>query len=378
MPQNSDRFTAEAHARTTYDSNLAAGNTAVSSVRQIDPEDVTYTLGGSVILQLPSAKQTIFVRGGADILRHDKNDNLDSESLAAALGYLRRIGPCGLMAQATYDRRQALLQDLTVAVSKNTIEVQSATGGLTCGRRGINGGLQGNISQSRNTATGSGFVDSQTVGATLSVGYQNARLGNVGAFARYGEVTYERALVPTALQPNGFESYGAGFSYSRAIGQRINGAASIAYMIQKPQGTVLTLGTLKTSKNISADVNMNYEASRRTRFSVAYSLSNQASSTVNADYVRSQLVRASVDYTLNPRITLRAGASASRDNYRGGLNLPLQIRKNEQVLVFGGGRLKIGRKIEMSLDVTHTDRNADVNQFDYNSNRVTLGVTSTF
>ena len=129
---------------------------------------------------------------------------------------------------------------------------------------------------------------------------------------------------------------------------------------------------------MGADVGLNYRVTSRLGMSLSYNLSNQASPTVNASYVRVNAVHAGVTYALNQRVSLRFGGSNSQADYRGGLPVGLQVRHSEDGEVDGGATVRIGRKVSVSLDARHIDRNADKSIFSYSSNQVTLGLTGAF
>lgn len=372
MPEGTDRFSLAVRGQVTYESNVSGGNDAVAAARDVEPEDVIYTVGTSMQFQLPSSRRTLFLSGSANVNRHANNRNLDGEDYAATAGATTQLGACGGTLIGSYARRQTLTQDIALPVASNTAETTSTNVSVTCGRRGIVTGLSAGLSRLNNAAKTLGFVDSETRTAAVTVGYQNQTLGNLSAFLSYSEVSYDETPMTMLGAPRGFEQTGGGLSYSRKIGNRLNGAASLSYVNLRSSGA----GT--KSNNLAANVSMNYQASPRTMLSVSYALSNNATSTINADFVRTEAVRVSGSYKLNSRINLQAGGSMSRDNYRGGVPIGFQLRKSEQTTIFGGASVRIGRKIVMTLNASHTERDADLGAFDYDSNRVSLGVTGTF
>ena len=56
----------------------------------------------------------------------------------------------------------------------------------------------------------------------------------------------------------------------------------------------------------------------------------------------------------------------------------LQLRRSDETSITGGAAMKVGRKISVTLDATHVDRRADVREFSYGSDQVSVGITSSF
>ena len=371
-PTGTDRFSLEVHAHTIYESNVAGGDSTVAALRKLEPEDVTYNLGAAAAFQLPSSRHTLFLTGAVDFDRHDKNKVLNGENYEASLGGSSQLGSCVGTAVASYAHRQAQIQDLVVAATKNVIDQESANVGVRCGRRSIFAGLDGGVTKVMNNGKGAAFIDSETRSAVASLGYQNKTLGNLALTAQYSEVDYQNVPLTVPPAPTGFEQYGFGVNYSRKIGNRLSGNAGVNYTSLNANGSSLK------SDALGADVALNYRASPRLGLALSYSLANQASAIADAAFVRTEAFRFSGDYKLNSRIALQAAVAKSRNNYRGRQTTFLQIGKSEDMTVSGGATVKIGRKLSMTLDASHIDRTADLAQFNYKSNRVSLGIIGTF
>jgi hypothetical protein len=132
------------------------------------------------------------------------------------------------------------------------------------------------------------------------------------------------------------------------------------------------------STGISGNAALEYRATPRIQLSLVYDRSNQASVLVNTSYLYAQSVDFKVNYRLSQRISLSAGARGSRDQYRGEIPSPLQIRKSEQLSGNIGGSIKIGRNAQVTVSAEHVDRKADVQIYDFTSDNVTLGFTTQF
>ena len=371
-----DRFSGELRGQAAYASNVAGGNGTVANLRGVTPEDVTYDIGGTINLQLPVGRQLLFLSANGDLQRHQRNSVLDSENYAIAGGGSGRLGICAESATGNFSRFDTQVQDLTIAVTKNTATQDGVNVTVSCGRGRVFAGIQGTYTKLTNSAKIQGFTDSEIEGGAAWLGYTSNVAGNIALGAQYTKVSYtDRASLPVGA-PGSFEQYGASLTYFRKIGMRLNGTTSVSLQTLKAPAT--SLAPSIEYSNMGADVGLNYRVTSRLGMSLSYNLSNQASPTVNASYVRVNAVHAGVTYALNQRVSLRFGGSNSQADYRGGLPVGLQVRHSEDGEVDGGATVRIGRKVSVSLDARHIDRNADKSIFSYSSNQVTLGLTGAF
>ncbi len=370
----SDRFVLDARARATYDSNVAGGDDLVAAIRQLKQQDTTYTLGATASFRLPSTKHSLFLIAAADFDRHQKNSILDADNYVVSLGGNTLLGPCSVSGTAGYSHRLALIQDLTVAVAKNIVDQETVNAGVSCGQRGAFVGLNGGYAKLTNDANvAASFIDSTTRNVAASVGYQNKNLGSLSLVGTYSKIEYDDPPGAIPAASNAVEQSGIGVNYSRKIGNRLSGNAGVNYTRIEPQGIS------DSSSALGANVDLSYRATPRLNLALDYTLSNNASTAADAAYVRTGAFRFSGDYRLNSRVTLQGAVSKSRNDYRGGVALPvLQIRKSDDWTVSGGGSVKIGRKIALTFDAAHTERKADLSQFNYRSDRVSVGITGSF
>lgn len=368
-----DRFVLDARARATYDSNVAGGDALVAALRQLKQEDTIYTLGATAAFRLPSAKHTLFLTAAADFDRHQKNSELDADNYVITAGGDATLGACAVTGVASYSHRLALIQDLTVPVAKNIVDQEIVNAGVTCGRRGMFAGLNGGYAKLMNDAKTSTFIDSTTRNVAASLGYQNKNLGSLSLVGTYSKIEYDDppGLIP--IVSSEVDQSGIGINYSRKIGNRLSGNAGVNYTWIDPSGIA------DSSSAFGANVDLRYRASPRLNLNLDYTLSNNASTAADAAYVRTGAFRFAGDYRLNSRISLQASVARSRNDYRGGVALPIiQIRKSNDWILAGGGSVKIGRKVSLTFDASHTDRKADLPQFNYKSDQVSIGITGSF
>lgn len=370
---STDRFVLDARARATYETNVAGGDDLVAAIRRLKQEDTTYTLGATAAFQLPAAKHTLFATAAVDFDRHQKNSILDADNYLVTLGGSSMLGPCSVSAVGSYSHRLALIQDLTVPVAKNIVDQETATAGATCGRGRFFAGINGGYSKLTNDASAATFIDSTTTNVAGSLGYQNENLGSLSLVGTFSRIEYDDPPSVTPVVSNAVDQTGIGVTYARKIGNRLNGSAGVNYTWLDPEGIT------DSSSAFGANVDLNYRATPRLNLALGYVLSNNASTAADAAYVRTGAFSFSGDYRLNSRVSLTAAVTKSRNDYRGGQALSvLQIRKSDDWTISGGGSVRIGRKVSLTFDASHTDRKADLSQFNYRSDRVSVGITGSF
>ena len=375
-PVGGERFSGNLRGQAIYASNVSGGDATIANLRGVKPEDITYDLGATINLQLPAGRQRLFLSGTADLQRHERNSRLDADNFNITGGGTGRVGACVGAAIANYSRNDTQTQDLTIAVRKNTVTQDGANVSANCSRGHLFAGIQGNFTESTNSAKTSGFIDSQTDGAAAWVGYQSNAAGNIALGGQYTKAKYTDRLSLPLGAPNGFEQYGANLTYSRKLGLRLSGSASVSTQTLKTPSTILNPAA--NYHSLGSDVDLAYKVSPRLNLSLGYSLSNQVSPTVNANFVRVETFRLAGTYSLNQRISVRLGGSKSNAEYRGGQPVFLQVRNSDDREVDGGASMKIGRKLSLTLDARRIDRKADLASFSYSSNQVTLGLTGAF
>jgi hypothetical protein len=373
VPSGTDRFTLDANAGAAYDSNITGGNTTVATLRRLQPEDITYTLGTTVAFQLPSSRQTFFVNGGADFQRHDRNSILNGDNYRISAGLAERLGICAGTGVVGYARRQSLIQDLAVAATKNNQSEDTATVGVTCGRRAIFVELDGSYSKVTNDAKQSGFIDSTTEGGSASIGYRSKTLGDISLGGQYSTIQYGADPLLAIMTMPRVRQYGVGLKYSRKIGLRLSGTAGVSY--NRIEG-----GAIRTQADgLSAEASLAYRATGRTQFTLDYSLGNSASPLLNSSYVRSEMLQLTGNYALTRRISFQASASRSRQDYRStGQIVLLQLQQSTTDQFGASVNVKVGRKASVSLNATHTNRVADISEFNFHDDRIAVALNSRF
>lgn len=372
VPTGTDRVAIDVNAGAAYDTNVTGGNPEVAAARHLVPEDETYTLGTDWTLQLPSSRQTLFLEGAAELQRHEKNSILDAENYNISAGAVERLGLCTGTGIAGYSHRQTLIEDLAVATTKNIATEDTGTADVVCGRRKLYFEVQGGGLRLVNDALTAGFINSTTENASASVGYRGDRLGNLSLTGQYSDIDYsQNALLHTATPS--VRQYSAGVKYTRIVGLRLTGSVGVFY--NRIEGGFANIH----SDGLNANASLGYRLTSKTQFALDYSLGNAASPLTNSSYVRTQVLQLTGAYTLTQRISFHVIASRTEQDYLGVQQVAiLQFQQSTTDLVSGGMDVRVGRKATISLNVSHTNRVANVSEFNFTDDRVAVTLSNRF
>jgi len=365
---SSKRFTVAAHATAEYDSNLAGGDNQVAAIRNVTPEDVTYTAGVSAGFQLPSSRETFFINGSADFNRHQRNHNLDSQNLALAGGASAHAGPCVAGVVGSFSRAETAPVELLIAVTKNIAQNTTGTLSVTCTAGHFVTSVSATGAKTTNDAPG--LIDTSQRSIAASAGYGTETLGALSVTTHYSESSFSQPPIPGQPSPSPPKQYGVGLSYARKIGLRLSGTAAVSFVQIDSAG--------QSSHGVDANVALAYRISQRTGLSLTYARGVAASQTIDAILQRTETLDLNGNYNLNRRISLHATIEGGRTNFEGGIPSPLLVRENRYLSETAGASLAIGRNIAVTLEAGHSSRTADLTQFNFSSNHVTLGISSTF
>lgn len=373
-PSGDKRFSADIRGNVVYGSNVAGGGDVLAAIRRVEPSDVTFDTGATIKFQLLTGRNVAFLTAAADARRHVRNKILDGEDYQVSTGVGTQLGPCSGLVGASFSRRRSLIEDLALPVTNSISEQPSASFSLSCSRSAFIGSAQASIGKIRYKNKKQGFVDSETIGGSVSVGYRSNTIGDVSLITQYSMIGYSDD--PASLPPSvivgdrGFEQYGVGIQYARKVGMRLSGTAAVLASQMR--------GSRTKSSGVNANATLTYRATSRIQVDLGFELGNQASTLINTNYLRTQSTDLKVNYRLSQRVLFSVGVRGTHDQYRGGISIPSQLRDSKQLSENLSGSMKLGRKSQIIVSAEHLDRNADVSLYDFSSDNVKLGFTTQF
>ncbi len=373
---NAKRFSGQMIGRVVYDSNVSRGNQTVATARTLRKDDILYSPSAKIDLTLPVAGQRMFLSGTVGYEFYQYNKVLERERIDVLAGGTGQVGPCGGLATASFGRRQSDLADLLLVVTKNVQDqITFAAQGSCSIARGLSTNLGVQQGQTKNSAPGSGVVNSKVRSVNAGVSYQNATLGAVGIIGSYSKNDYDDSPVGPLLGSTGFRSYSGGLTYGRPIGNRLEGQISALYSDTRSSGP-----RAEAFKGLTGSGALTYRASSRVQGSISYGRTTSSTIQQGSSYSLAENVQLDGRYALSSRLKAGAGVSWSQRSYRADSSVsPINRITNEEVqAVFGSLSMQVGRAASLSADVRYEDRNTNLTIFDYTAFRVGLTATQSF
>ena len=365
-----------------YDDNVARSNPAIAATRGIKPSDTEFRPTVRLTLAQPFGRQSVFLNASTGYDFYRVNRILNSERISVDGGAVTRFGPCSQTLIGNYARSQSDLALLAVlAPSANRVQNISNTE-----RVGLNGscgqaigfaptfGLSEDWVQNSSQLSSPG---SRTFSLNGGVAYRRPSFGSLSLFGSYSKTNFD---APTNLPPgvpafaDGFRTYAGGVTYTRRIGSRLTGTASISYTSLKP-----TSRLSRPFSGLTYEFNTSYAVSPRLNGQLKIARATSPSTRIGGTYSVSQVYSGEINYALGQRWNLQTGASRQKHDYLGGQVLPgLDLTKETVDTIFGSARYKLTRRISLTMTLTHENREASLAAFSYSSNRVGLSASTSF
>ena len=376
LAQSARGFSIVARTDVVYDTNVARSSEAESKLRNIKPADTYVTPSVEVKYDLPLGRQNVFLTGRAGHSFYDVNKQLDTDVIDLAAGIQGRIGPCAPKLEADFDRgRNSLDNFITATTLKNTVDTAAVKLDVQCIRNpGIGVMFGASHLRTTNSLNSIGLNDFETNSATLGLQYQRPALGTFSIFGQHSRTEFINVQGPRLS--SGYEVNSEGLSYLRKFGARIEGSISASYTEARPLDPVAA-STLQKFDGWTYAGDLSYRAS--TRLSLAAKFSRAVTP---ADFGQSfqitEVSNLSATYKLGSRIELGLGGSHELLDLAGGLPASvIGLTHSRSNRVSGDVKYHQSRRLVFRLNADHESRKTNSTRFDYDADRIGLGVDVT-
>ncbi|MDB5436658.1 MAG: gelF [Phenylobacterium sp.] len=366
--------------RTTYDSDAARGSETAAAIRGLQSSDVIYSPSITVNYVSPNPRRGLALRGYFGYDYYQRNRTLRREQIDVSAAGNATFGKCQLGGQLSFDRGQSGLEDLTLLVTKNTIQSYTVSASETCvSTAGLTESVQ--VLHSGVTNTAALLVDYDTTGVSGSVGYSNHTLGNVSLVVDYSKTDYKNQLTSLSGTPNSLDVTSVGVQFSRPIGRRLAGQLGVYYSTSNTDlGSAQLPGESTSFNGVTANAGLTYQVGPRLHLTGSLFRGVQATIRQGAAFAVTDRVDLGADYTLSSRIQVNLGGSWSKETFKGLDPLIQEVAPNRVDLwmVGGGVTFKVGRKSALSADVHHEESKTDLALFNFKDDRVSLTISTSF
>ncbi len=304
---------------------------------------------------------------------HRRNKLLDRERIDLGANGTTRIVGCEVKLKGSYSRGQSDLADVVVGGDLVNVEDRIGYGAnLLCGDAiGLRPGLGYQHVSVDNSDAARSVSDFRADTYTASLGYSRPSFGMLSLYGSYRDGSYPNRpeLAPGLGANDRVRVWSSGLTYSREIGTRFSGTASVGYMKVKPK-----LDAIPGFKGLSYAGELRFHATERLGGSIGFSRSAQQSNLLGISYSIDTRYEGGLSYTLSPRMSLYAQASHLRRRFEASPLVPSPIggghdRSSE---ISGGIKLAAVRRLTLELSGSHLVRKSNVSLLDYDRNRVML------
>jgi hypothetical protein len=370
-----------------YDSNVAESDAALAALRGIKPSDVIFEPSVRFDIARPIGRETIYLQGDAGYDFHARNSLLNRETIDVHPGVLSQIGICQTGLTGDYSRAQSDLSELAISPAglrvpfreQNVLQVEQVGGNATCGRAvGFAPSVTASETWTHNSSPIERLIDAQTFSGSAGLAYQRPILGSVRVFGAFSQTNYPNrdglVGVEGASVATGYQTVSGGVTYTRAVGSRLQGSASISYTKLDQQETG---GRGFSGPTYSAA--LAYRVSSRLSATGTVSRATVPSNRLNSTFAIDNLYAGTLAYGLGSRWTLDGGASFAQNTYNG-VPSPLEFDLTSEKIytVFGDVKLRLTRRLTVGLNVQQLKRNANFAELSYLDTRVGLTARATF
>lgn len=355
-----------------YDSNVVRGQDPLATSRDLHKSDVTYSPAVQVTSNLPLGRSVVYLNATVGYDFHQYNKVLESGRADVLAGGTMRFGPCQLGLTGSYGLRQSDLSNLPTDVTRNRETLRSAGGQVSCtAHTGLTGffGLEG--SDTKNSAEDA-LVNSNSLSFNGGIGYNNARLGSVQIVGGYTKTRYDQGALVVLTQPS-YESHSIGLKFSRPIGNRLSGSASIGWQQTESQNS-----THGKSSTLYGSGQLDYRLNSRAGLTLVYNRSGVPATIQGFDYVIDQSIEFSGRYTLSSRLHSTFGAKWDKSDSQGlGPVLVASPDRERTRTLFGSLTYDVGH-LSAALNVNQEKREAQPEIFDYTAYQVGARLARSF
>jgi hypothetical protein len=376
-PLQARGFSASLTAADTYDSNVARSDAQIAALRHLTLSDQLFQPAATVDLVAPIDRQAVFFDGTLGYDYYQRNRVLNRQRVNVDGGVRGQVRTCTATLGGSYSQRQNSLEDITLALIKDTLTDTGVNFSATCKAQiGFSPFITASQDWETNSSTAIVSSNYRTTSANAGVAYAQPLIGEISVYGGYTKSLFPNREVPVGVtaEQDGYQIYTGGVRYDRKLGARIEGTVAFAYTSLKPN-------TNQTApfKGATYQADVTYTPSGRLSLDVHASRAAQPTPLSNTAYNIQQLYSATANYRVGARGLFSLGVSDNVEDLRGALLLAgFNITHETTDSVYATGTYTLNRRLTLVMDVREEDRRANLSAFSYDDTRVTVTARSAF
>ncbi len=356
-----------------YDSNVARASEAVANARGIKRSDTIITPAVTADITQPVGRQYVYLQGNLGYSFYTNNTDLNRETAELQGGVGTQVGPCQGTVSLGFVRRERDLEEL---VASNPHAIQDTTTASVQQVCGLTGGLGVSFGASKVKSDSSGSIDQldyDTTAFNAGLVYRRSTLGEVSLFASHSETEYSGSAVNSSVP--GYKVNSIGVSYTRKLGSRITGSASISQTWLESESPFVD-----DTSGVNYAFNVSYRPTERLGLAGSWSRDIRPSSQLGRNYSIREGATVSATYRIGSRLTYFAGASHRKISAHEGLPVAgIIVLTDSRLNEFNTGlRFDLNDRISFNLNGSYSDYEASSPLYDYTATRVGLTTSVAF
>lgn len=376
-PQNDNLPPFTLSMSATYDSNVARSTAALAQSRGIVREDEIYSPTAQLNFAKHFGADSIFLQGvlGYDFYQH--NSILNREAIDLSGGLIRQAGVCKIGAGGGYVRQQSDLQELTVAVTKNTETLTSASLELKCDRTSrLSIYFSVVPTWSQNSAALLQTSDSRSIPVNGGITYNVGGLGKLSVFGEYNTTTYSGRKVDVGMSTltDGYQLYSGGLRWEREIGERFKSTVAISEISLRPR----IPGDLSFT-GIGYDATATYRFTPRLEANIFLTRAANPVNRLDTTYSLDRAYGATIGYRLGARTKLSIDGQIADHRYFGAqINPGIDLIDQSTNSVDAKVTYDLRSGYALALTATQEHGTADISAYRYDDTRAELSLSASF
>lgn len=375
VTDTSPLFTVTASA--VYDSNVARSSENLANLRGIVQEDEIYSPTAQLNLARIWGSGAAFIKASAGYDFYRNNTILNREELDVHTGVNQKLETCFSTLEGIYTRQQSDLDQLTVAVTKNTESLSSASLSVVCdwGSR-VSWSLSAAPTWAQNSAILLKASDNRSVPVIGEVRYDFSTFGKISIFGEYVDATYPYRAVQldSSFVADGYNLYSGGVRFKRDLGTRLTATLQLSVISLRPR---VPEDLAFSGAGYSAAVT--YQFTPRLDAEVFIEKAANPANRIDTTYSVDQTYRASLGYKLGVRTRLSFDGQIVDFHYFGA-KIQRGIDPIKQSI--GSINAKLGYTLRPNLSIALTAMqehgSADIEGYGYDDSRAELSLSAAF
>lgn len=360
-----------------YDSNVPRLNDEAVDTRGFEREDIRISPAVQLDVSRNLGRHQVGLRSYLGYDFYVRNTTLNRERLSVEPFAYVNLPVCDLSLAGLASRHQSDLGELVyVGIdptlgSDNTETRKRINGKLICGDTyGLRPTFEVERASGDNSNPLRQIADYRVTRIQPGVGYASPALGEISVYAVKQNTDLPNQRLPNG-EMGGYTLRGFGVQYSRNIGTRLNFNGSVSHVELTPYDR-----TLEGQSGLNASVALTLLASDRLQLTAFANRNFTSTLTSTSTYELAQGYGLTANYAASDRLRLRLGGQVSprRFFYAVAPTGPF-IGEQTQYDIFGGITYNLNRRMRLNLDGGYQRRDADFDNFDYDSVYAAVGIS---